>query len=78
VKLDRTRPHAPDPTLYWRVGLLFLGAGMWVAGVLYRVEWLTMAAIVVLGAGIVLRMAARRSARRRAADERADASDPHP
>jgi hypothetical protein len=60
VRISRSRRNDPDPTLFWRVGLLFLGAGMWFAGVLYGIEWMTLVAIGIVGIGIVLGMAARR------------------
>lgn len=60
MRLDRHRRAEPDPTLYWRVTLLFLGAGLWVSGVIYTVEWLTLTAIGVLAVAVVLRFLGRR------------------
>jgi hypothetical protein len=41
--------------LVWRVGLFFLAAGVWLAGVLVNDNRLTGAAILILFVGILLR-----------------------
>ncbi len=50
-----TRRSGPGPLLEWRVRLLLAGGALSVAGILLDEHWLTGLAIVVLGAGVLLR-----------------------
>ena len=42
--------------LGWRIGAFFLGAGLGLAGIFLNIRWLVTAALVVLLAGVALRM----------------------
>jgi hypothetical protein len=56
VFLRRSRNENPRPELVpWRVGLFFLAAGVWLAGVLADDLRITGAAIGILALAIVLR-----------------------
>jgi hypothetical protein len=44
----------------WKVGILFLGAGTWVAGVLAENFQVTAAAIIIIAIGLILSLVERR------------------
>ncbi|CAN5770062.1 hypothetical protein BH23GEM6_BH23GEM6_06590 [soil metagenome] len=44
----------------WKVGLLFLGAGVWIAGVIVENYQITAAAIIVVAIGLLLGLVERR------------------
>ncbi len=75
----RDRPPATR-FLAIRIGLLFLGAGIWVAGVLGENYGWTGVAIVVILAGVVLGIVARRGEERAGEelDDGDEADDPGP
>jgi fatty acid desaturase len=75
VRLSRSPRTGPDRTLIWRVGAFFLGAGLWFAGVVYGVEWMTFVAILVIAAGIGLRFFTRSPADGHSADGDPDFDD---
>jgi hypothetical protein len=52
--IDRRRRDEPDPLLAWKLRIFFAGAVLLGASVLLKREVLTLAAAVVLGAGMVL------------------------
>jgi hypothetical protein len=54
----------------WKVGILFLGAGIWVAGVMAENFQMTAAAIIVVAIGLILSLVERGvEARQRGGDE---------
>jgi di/tricarboxylate transporter len=69
VWIKRRRRDAPDRFVNLKVGIFFLAAGLWVAGVVANLEWLTGAAILVLVVGFVLRVLASRAEERAALDD---------
>ncbi len=52
----------------WKVGILFLGAGTWVAGVIAENFQVTAAAIIVIAIGLVLSLVERSAYRARDVD----------
>lgn len=54
--INRKRRKSSDPYLSGKVGLFFLAAGVWLAGVIADLPWLTGAAILLLGLALVLRL----------------------
>jgi hypothetical protein len=62
VFFRRNRGQDPHPGLLaWRVGLFFLAAGIWVAGVIAGDDRIIGAAIVILVVAILLRLFANRA-----------------
>jgi uncharacterized membrane protein len=58
----RKRSQEPHPAFVaWRVGLFFLAAGLWVAGVIAGDDRIIGAAIVILVVAILLRLFAGRA-----------------
>lgn len=75
------RRDSPPATRFLaiRVGLFFLGAGIWVAGVMGENAVWTGTAVVVILAGVVLGVIARRNAREdEITDDDTDEPDPGP
>jgi len=65
LRLSRkTIPGGADPFLPWKMRTFFFGAVLALAGLATDVSWLMAAAVAVLGAGLALRFASRRRARR--------------
>jgi len=73
--IRRSRGREPDPpgVLSWRLGLFFLAAGVWLAGVVIGDDRVTGAAIVILLVAVVIRLFGRRSD----VDD-GDPEEPHP
>jgi hypothetical protein len=59
IFIRRDDDRGPDRFSWVRVGLFFLAAGTWLAGVLTERAAVTAAAIVILLIAILLRIAAR-------------------
>jgi hypothetical protein len=59
VFISRRRTGTTRLTV-WKVGVLFLGAGIWVAGVMINNFQVTAAAIIVVAIGLLLSLVERR------------------
>ena len=57
----RTGRGGPDRFLGWKLGIFFLGAGLFMAGAATGRQWAVAAAIGVLALGMVLRFLPGRS-----------------
>jgi Na+/H+ antiporter NhaC len=63
VFISRSSRHAPRFTV-WKLAILFLGAGLWVAGVMVENFQITAAAIIVVAIALVLGLVERRGVMR--------------
>jgi hypothetical protein len=67
-RADR-RPRGPDPFLQHKTLIFAFGAGCALAGMLFDADWLVTAGIVVLAAGVVLRLVGERRRAREEAEQ---------